>query len=431
MAGVQTYRIPREAWYAVSVFFLFMLLHNSDKFLVSPILPLIRDEFKLTYVQLGAIQTGAAIVAVVFMPLWGYLFDKYARPPLAALASAIWGGTTILSTFSRNYVELVFTRALTGIDNEVSSGIVSFLGDHFPPEKRSTAIGILNTSGPLGALIGTVIGTIMGNLLGWRTAFTVTGVPGILLAILILATIREKPRGSTEPELLAVKDKLEDTFKKDSLVKVLKRKSMVFLFTQGFFGVFPWQIITYWLFIYMTDVRGFDPDSQLLIMLVAILAMVTGNLVAGVTSDWAFKKTLRGRAVFAGISVAIGLVFFDLTLLTRGGVELFLAFGVLTGFFIPMAGPAVSASIQDISLPEVRSTALSVQIFVENAGSSFAPLIVGYLADVMGLELGMVAVITVTWSLCAILLTAASLTLPRDIEWKRLELAERAKKLSL
>jgi predicted MFS family arabinose efflux permease len=430
MAKIQAYRIPREAWYTVFIFFLFMVLHNSDKFLIAPLLTAIKDEFTLTYTQLGAIQTGAAIVAVLFMPVWGYLFDRYARPPLAALASAIWGGTTILSTFSTNFLELASTRALTGIDNESYSGIYSFIGDYFPPEKRSTALGVLNTSGALGALIGTLIGTIMGGALGWRSAFMITGVPGLLLAVLIITTLKDKPRGSTEPELLAVKDKLKDTFKKESLAEVLKRKSMVFLFTQGFFGVFPWQIITYWFFIYMTDVRGFDSDSQLLIMLVALLTMVVGNIVAGLMSDWAFKKTLKGRAVFAGVSVAIGLVFFDLTILTRGGVELFLIFGALTGFFIPMAGPAVSASLQDISLPEVRSTTHSIQVFVENVGSGFAPLITGYLADIMGLEWGMVVIITVTWSACALLLTAASLTLPKDIKWKRKVLAERAKELA-
>ncbi|MGQ9597416.1 MAG: MFS transporter [Thermoproteota archaeon] len=430
MTKAQAYRIPREAWYAVFVFFLFMVLHNSDKFLISPLLPLIRDEFVLNYIELGAIQTGASIVAVIFMPVWGYLFDKYARPTLAALASAIWGGTTVLSTFSRNYVELALTRALTGIDNEAGSGIISFIGDHFPPEKRSTAFGVLNTSSAIGAFIGTLIGTIMGSSLGWRNAFLITGMPGLLLAILIATTLKDKPRGSTEPELVAVRDKLKDTFKKESLVEVLRRKSMLFLFVQGFFGVFPWQIITYWLFLYMADVRGFDPDAQLLIMLVAILAMVAGNVFAGVMSDWAFRRTLKGRAIFAGISVAVGLVFFDLTILTRGGVELFIIFGALTGFFIPMAGPAVTASLQDIALPEVRSTLHSVQVFVENVGSAFAPLITGYLAVVMGLEWGMVVVITVTWTICAVVLTAASLTLPRDIEWKRARLTERFRKLT-
>jgi hypothetical protein len=72
--------------------------------------------------------------------------------------------------------------------------------------------------------------------------------------------LKDKPRGSTEPELTAVKEKLKDTFKGESLVEVLKRESMAFLFVQGFFGVFPWQIITYWFFTYMTDVRSFEGE---------------------------------------------------------------------------------------------------------------------------------------------------------------------------
>ncbi|MEM1557498.1 MAG: MFS transporter, partial [Thermoproteota archaeon] len=260
MAENQAHKIPRGAWYAVFVFFIFMVLHNADKFLISPLLTSIRDEFLLTYTQLGAIQTGASIVAVIFMPFWGYLFDRYARPLLAALASAIWGGTTVLSTFSTNYFELALTRALTGIDNEATSGILSFIGDNFPPEKRSTALGVLNTSGALGALIGTLIGAIIGGSLGWRSAFLITGVPGLLLAVLILSTLKDRPRGSTEPELTAVKEKLRDTFRRESLIEVLKRRSITLLFIQGFFGVFPWQIITYWFFAYMTDVRSFDNE---------------------------------------------------------------------------------------------------------------------------------------------------------------------------
>ncbi|MGQ9479157.1 MAG: MFS transporter [Thermoproteota archaeon] len=100
---------------------------------------------------------------------------------------------------------MVFTWALTGIDNEAGSGIVSFLGDYFPPEKRSTAIGILSTSAPLGALIGTIIGTLMGVSLGWRSAFTLTAVPGLLLAALVLLTVKDRPRGATEPDCLKSK----------------------------------------------------------------------------------------------------------------------------------------------------------------------------------------------------------------------------------
>jgi predicted MFS family arabinose efflux permease len=267
-----------------------MLLHNADKFLISPLLTSIRDEFELNYTQLGAIQTGAALVAVVFMPIWGYLFDRYARPPLVALASAIWGSTTIFSTFSKNYFELALTRAMTGIDNEATSGVVSFLGDYFPPERRSTALGVLYTSNALGALIGVLVGTSMSIFLGWRGAFMVTAIPGLLLAALVILTVKDRPRGATEPELLDVKDKLKDTFKGESLIKLFRLKSTAFLFAQGFFGVFPWQILSYWLFTYMEDIRHFEKDEMLMVMLAALLTMVAGNLVAGIMSDLSFKR---------------------------------------------------------------------------------------------------------------------------------------------
>ena len=430
MARGPRVRIPREAWYVAFMFFVFMLLHNADKFLISPLLGMIQAEFNLSYTELGAIQTGSVIVAVVFMPLWGYVFDRFARPPLVALASAIWGVTTVLSTFSRNFIELVITRALTGIDNESYSGIYSFLGDCFPPDSRATAVGLVNTSTAFGTLLGVFIGTMLGTTLGWRSAFVVTGVPGVILAVVIFMTIKDKPRGLTEPELADVKDKLKQTFSLESVKKLFERRSVILLFTQGFFGVFPWQILQYWLMLYMAQIRGFTADEQLIVMLVALLAMVGGNIASGLGGDWAFKRSLKGRPMFAAVAVAVGLVLFDTAILLRGGLTLFLIFGGLTGFFIPMAGPNVSASIQDVALPEVRSTALALQVFFENVGSASAPLLTGYLADILGLEPAILIVVTITWILCALLLGVTSYVIPKDIEWKRRELTERARDLS-
>jgi len=430
MGQEKSVKIPREAWYVAFMFFLFMMLHNADKFLISPLLGLIQAEFNLSYTQLGAIQTGSVIVAVIFMPVWGYVFDRFARPPLVALASAIWGVTTILSTFSRNFTELVITRALTGIDNESYSGVYSFLSDCFPPEKRATAVGFVNTSTAFGTLLGVIIGTIAGTTLGWRNAFIVTAVPGLILAAVILLTIKDKPRGVTEPELAEVKDKLKETFSLQSVRKLFERKSVILLFTQGFFGVFPWQILSYWLMLYMAQIRGFTADEQLIVMLVALLAMVGGNIVSGIGGDWAFKRSLKGRTMFAAVAVAVGLVLFDATVAVRGGLGLFLVLGGLTGFFIPMAGPNVSASIQDVALPGVRSSALSLQVFFENIGSASAPLLTGYLADMFGLEAAILIIVTITWALCAVLLWLTSYLIPKDIAWKRQELTERAKELS-
>lgn len=423
-------RILRGAWYVTLIFFIFVVLHYADKFLISPLLPLLRDEFQLGYTELGAIETGTILIAVTFMPLWGYLFDKYARPPLVALASMIWGGTTIFSTFSTNYVELIITRSITGIDNQATSGLMSFLGDYFPPEKRATALSVLQAAETFGALIGVLIGLLIGIGFGWRNAFLLTAIPGIVLALVVLSTVKDVPRGGTEPELVNVRDRLKDTFSINSLKMLFERRSVLFLYLQGFFGVFPWNILSYWLFTYMTDVRNFEAGSQLLVMLSALLSMVAGNLFAGMIGDWAFRRNKRGRLVFATITVIVGLIFFDMAFLTKGGVELFLILGALTALFMPMAGPCVSSSVQDVALPEVRGSAMAMLLFFYNVGSAFAPLITGYTADRMGLEWGMVTIVNITWSICIILLTIAAFFIPRDIEWKRGELAERAKKLA-
>jgi len=428
--GNRESRIPRESWYVAFMFFLFMLLHNADKFLISPLLTLIQSEFGLSFTELGAIQTGSIFVAVAFMPFWGYVFDRYARPFMVSMASAIWGVTTVLSAFSTSYLQLLLTRATTGIDNEATSGIISFLGDYFPPERRATAIGLVNTSNAFGTLIGVLVGTIAGGILGWRGAFIITAVPGLILAAVILLTVKDKPRGGTEPELAEVKDKLRETFSRDSIKKLFERKSAILLFAQGFFGVFPWQILSYWLLLYMELARGFNPDERMLVMFVALIAMALGNIAAGIMGDWSFRRSLKGRMIFASITVAVGLILFDLTILVKGGMLVFLVLGGLTGFFIPMAGPSVSASVQDVSLPEVRSSGLSTLVFFENVGSALAPLLTGYLADTIGLESAILVIVTVTWFLCAVLLGVTSILIPKDIEWKRKELIERARKLA-
>ncbi|MEM3712431.1 MAG: MFS transporter [Thermoproteota archaeon] len=421
--------ILRGAWYVTFLFFIFVVLHYADKYLISPLLPIIRNEFKVKYTELGAIETGTIIVAVVFMPLWGYLFDKYKRPPLVALASAVWGSTTIASTFSRNYTELIVTRSITGIDNQATSGLMSFLGDYFPPEKRAMALGILQAAETLGALIGVIIGLVIGTSFGWRSAFLMTATPGILLALVILFTVKDVPRGGTEPELVSVRDKLRETFSISSMKQLLKRRSVLFLYLQGFFGVFPWNILSYWLFTYMTDVRNFDPEAQLLVMLAALIAMVIGNILAGIIGDWVFRRNRKGRVIFAALTVIIGLVFFDMAFLTKRGLELFLILGALTALFMPMAGPCVSSSVQDVALPEIRGSAMAMLLFFYNVGSAFAPLLTGYIADLIGLEWGIVTIVNITWSICIFLLSAAALFISSDIEWKKKVLEERAKTL--
>ena len=81
-------------WFTVVIFFLFMLLHQSDKLLIGPLTTPIMEEFGIDEVQMGAVTSGALLVGAFLYPLWGYLYDRYARARLLALAAFLWGSTT-------------------------------------------------------------------------------------------------------------------------------------------------------------------------------------------------------------------------------------------------------------------------------------------------------------------------------------------------
>ncbi len=111
-----------------------MLLHQSDKLLIGPLTTPIMETFGIDEVQMGAVSTGALLVGAMMYPLWGYLYDRYARSKLLALASFIWGATTWLNAIAPTYPAFLVTRASTGVDDSSYPGIYSLISDYFGPE---------------------------------------------------------------------------------------------------------------------------------------------------------------------------------------------------------------------------------------------------------------------------------------------------------
>lgn len=107
----------RYRWAVVAVFFAFMLLHQSDKLLIGPLTTPIMETFGIDEAQMGLVFSGALLVGAFMYPLWGYLYDRFARAKLLSLASFIWGSTTWLSAIAPTYGAFVATRAATGIDD--------------------------------------------------------------------------------------------------------------------------------------------------------------------------------------------------------------------------------------------------------------------------------------------------------------------------
>lgn len=429
MKTAQSSILPgRRRWGAVVVFFLFLMLHQTDKLLIGPLTTPIMETFGIDESQMGAAFTGALLVGAILYPVWGYLYDRFARARLVALASAVWGATTWLSALAVTFPAFVISRASTGIDDASYPGIFSMVSDYFRPGARGRVIGLLQFSGPLGYLLGMALALGPGGWLGWRAVFLMTGALGIALAFVILIVVREPARGASEPEMAGRNAPAPEgaRFSWPAARQLLRKRSLLLLCAQGFFGVFPWQVITYWIFRYLEVERGYTSDEVFVTMGVAVVVMSTGYVAGGVVGDALYRRWRRGRLMASAGAVLVGAALLPLTLgVPIGERALFLVMLCLNAIFIPFAGPNVSASVHDIVLPEVRSTALAMLNFIESIGSAVAPLIAGIIAVQSSLGNALLLICVTTWLICGVVLLLAARLAPRDMDTLRAQMRAR------
>src|SRR5215212_4694740 len=300
---------PRYRWFVVIIFFFFMLLHQTDKLMIGSLQVEISEAFGLDDLRWGLVNSGALAVATVLYPLWGYLYDRYARAKLLALASFIWGATTWLNAIVRTYTGFVITRASTGIDDSSYPGIFTLIADYFGPNLRGKVYGILQLAQPLGFLAGLILGQVVAPMIGgWRSVFYITGGLGLVVALFIYFGIKEMPRGQAEPEFenKSAEDVGKFQFSWTEVKQIFRRPTMWFVFLQGFVGVFPWNVITFFFFGYLMSERGYDNNGVLLTMGPVVLILAAGYFVGGALGDWLFKRTLKGRIIISSVGVILG-----------------------------------------------------------------------------------------------------------------------------
>ncbi|MBN1266274.1 MAG: MFS transporter [Anaerolineales bacterium] len=400
----------------VVILFVFMLLHQTDKYLIGPLSTPIMEAFNINEAQMGLVFTGALLVGGIFYPIWGYLFDRYARPKILALAALLWGATTWLSAITRGFGAFIVTRSSTGIDDASYPGAYSLVSDYFEPAKRGRVISVLQLSAVLAGIIGMGMATAFRDTLGWRGIFYVTGGLGIVVAAVIFFGVKEVPRGQSEPEMQGTKNVVSKKFEWATVRTLIKRPTIVILFIQQFFHVFPFTMINSWFFRYLEIERNLPDDKVMLAAgLFAVMTAISG-LIAGALGDWLFRKTPRGRMIVALTGIVGIMICFTLMLNTPvGHFSTFLALEMAAGLFWSFEWPNAVSTVQDITEPEVRSTAHSIIGVAETVGSALAPLLAGVLAVGSSLKHAMQLITLSAWSIGLVLMTVVLIVIPKDV----------------
>jgi len=345
------------------------------------------------------------------------------------LASLIWGITTWFSALAPNYRTFLVTRASTGIDDSSYPGLYSLVADYFGPNLRGKVYGLLQLAQPLGYLVGMLMALIVAPLIGgWRQAFYITGSLGLVVALLIYFGVREMPRGQAEPEFENSTEMQSFRFSWAEARLIFRKKTMWFIFLQGFAGVFPWNVITFFFFGYLMSERGYDNNSVLFTMAPVILILASGYFLGGFLGDLLFKRTNKGRIIVSSAGVILGAIFLFFAIQTPvEDKNTFFVLMCLTAIFMPLSSPNVTATVYDITVPEIRSTAQAVEYFIENIGAVTAPAIAGVLSVMYGKGNAILWICVTAWVLCFFFYLGALFTIDKDIHGLRGQMAERAK----
>lgn len=372
----------RYATYALIIIFFANFLSYLDRFLVSALLPKISKEFKLSGGEEGFLWTAFTLGYMISAPFIGYLSDRRSRPKIFAFCIFIWSLATIasgLSSMAGSYTMLAISRVVIGI-GEAGCLIIgpTLISDYFAPEVRGKMLSIFFLGLPLGSIGGFIVGD---KIKDWPTAFYIGGIPGFLVALLILF-LYEPERGQSEHG--------SHTIVKGGSIKqyldLLKSKTLFFIIFAQAAGTFAFIPMVHFGKEYLLGIRKMTDDKATNILGMAILVGAGGNYLGGWLGDKLYKRTKNAYSLLAAACYICGFAFTAFALLNQS--QTLYIFGTLAAFFFFLACmPLVNTQIANVTSPTERAMAFSITVFILHLlGDTISPIIFGVAKDSAGLQ---------------------------------------------
>ncbi len=366
-------------WYALFVLFAINAMNFFDRQILGAVGEPIRKEFGLSDASLGALGTAFTLLyAFVGIP-FGRLADRIERKKILSIGVFVWSLLTVGSGLANNFWQIFALRLGVGVgEASCAPAASSLIGDLFPASWRAKALAIFMLGLPVGVALSFAVSGTIAKEYGWRWAFFVAGIPGILCAIAVLF-IKEPTRGAAETHLIGGQKRIGSPYK-----LILKSPTMRWLILSGAVHNFNMYAIGAFITPFLMRYHGADiQQANLISMLVYGVMGAPGLLIGGFVGDAMLKKRRDGRMLLAtaAIAVSIPLLYFALNQ-PRGAMIWFLILmgaGVAVMYFYYST---VYSTIQDIVEPGLRGTAMSIYFLAMYVlGASIGPYVTGILSD--------------------------------------------------
>jgi predicted MFS family arabinose efflux permease len=370
------------ARYVLGVLFAVSVVNFVDRQILSILLEPIKAELHASDTAMGFL-TGIAFAlfyTVAGIPI-ARIADRGSRRTVIAVGLTAWSAMTAASGLARSYGQLALARVGVGV-GEAASGPAahSLLADYFPPARRATALAVYAMGIHVGILIGFVVGGWVSQLWGWRAAFFVVGAPGLVLAVVVQATVREPPRHVAHGPGVSNADAIRAFWRMRSLRHMALGAA---LHSFAAYGIAAWAPA------FLGRVHHMQPGAiGTWLGLLTGVGGICGALLGGTIADRMGARDARWYLWAPALaSVAEVPFWFAFLLWDKPVPAMLMGFPGIVGGAMWL-GP-VFATTQTLVRPEMRALASALLLFVINLiGLGLGPQAVGVLNDVLSGRFG-------------------------------------------
>jgi MFS family permease len=381
-----------HSWrWALGLLTIVNLLNYLDRYVVSALVESLRaSELKITDTQAGLLMTSFLLVYTFSSPFFGNIADKGNRPRTMSIGIALWSLATAAAGFAQSFTSLFISRAVVGI-GEAAYGTIAptLIMDKVEAKSHGRAFALFYLAIPVGAALGYVIGGLVDAHFGWRAAFFVAGVPGLICAVMVWNL---PDRGPTKSHA-AAKSSTSIASTITSYATLLKQRTYRNLVIGYALNTFGMGALAFWMPSFLERVHGLPREAATTHFGAVVVGTgIVGTLIGGWLSDRWSRTNPAAPIWIGGLACLLGAPLIALAL-QPVPILPFWPLVIAAELLIFMATGPINVAIIKAAPEHLRGAGVALSILLIHIfGDVPSPPLVGWISDGVGLATGIILV---------------------------------------
>ena len=368
------------AYYVFLLLFLLYLFNYVDRMVIAALFPYLKVDWGLTDTQCGWFASIVTLMMTVFVFPVSLLVDRWSRKKAIAIMAVLWSIARPPAPSPGTFPNALRCAPSWASARRRSPPAAAMIAAYFPEEKRATMNGLFTAAIPMGTAIGVILGGVIAETLGWRYAFGIIAIPGLIVAILFFwvkdyKTVEILKKVGEAGSLSYVKMGFDDIAR-----EFLHTPSVLFTYLGYIGNTFVTTGLMNWLPTYYNRTDGLPMDKAGMKTSVIFLLAIIGAPIGGIVTDSIRKRWINARMSVPAVTSFLTALFLFTAFSMEGTTQYLLL--LCFGFTAPMFAAGGSAVTQDVVHPGLRAISYSlVQFFMMLLGYSLSPIFIGAISD--------------------------------------------------